>query len=240
MFNRRVVFFTGLLLILAMNSWVIAAQAPDMKFDHNHTFQEVVDYLNGMVKAYPKLALLHSIGKSYLGNDLLVIVITNQETGKCKDKPGYWFDGNLHASEVMGAEVCLHTIHTLLTQYGKDPAITKLVDTRTIFIMPKLNPDGSDHYLTKPDSMRSSVRPHDSDRDGLLDEDPPEDIAEEKMEWEDTGVSLNLNFNDEMARKLRQIVSATEHPGEGFDAGLLERILNGMADIDPSIDGSGY
>ena len=24
--------------------------------------------------------------------------------GKCKDKPGFWFDGNLHASEVMGKE----------------------------------------------------------------------------------------------------------------------------------------
>jgi hypothetical protein len=158
------------------NSQAISAQAAEMKFDHNHTFQEVVDYLNGMVKAYPKLARLHTIGKSYLGNDLLVIVISNQDTGKCKDKPGYWFDGNLHASEVMGAEVCLHTIHTLLTQYGKDPAITHLVDTRTIYIMPKLNPDGSDHYLTKPDSMRSSVRPHDTDGDGLLDEDPSEDL----------------------------------------------------------------
>jgi hypothetical protein len=45
-----------------------------------------------------------------------------------------------------------------------------------MYIMPKLNPDGSDHYLTKPDGMRSSVRPHDSDRDGSLDEDPPEDL----------------------------------------------------------------
>lgn len=179
MFSRRFWFsvsFVILMLIFIGNSRAIAAQSPELKFDHNHTFQEVVDYLNGMVKAFPKLARIHTIGKSYLGKDLLVMAITNQDTGKCKEKPGYWFDGNLHASEVMGAEVCLHTIHTLLTQYGKDPAITDLVDTRSIYIMPKLNPDGSDHYLTKPDSMRSSVRPHDSDRDGLLDEDPPEDL----------------------------------------------------------------
>lgn len=179
MFKRHVCLTVSLVFLMLFcigNSQATAAQAPEMKFDHNHTFQEVVDYLNGMVKAYPKLARVHTIGKSYLGKDLLVIVISNQDKGKCKDKPGYWFDGNLHASEVMGAEVCLHTIHTLLTQYGKDPAITNLVDTRTIYIMPKLNPDGSDHYLTKPDSMRSSVRPHDSDRDGLKDEDPPEDL----------------------------------------------------------------
>ena len=179
MFNRHFwlsAAFAAFGLLFIGNPQAIAAQTPDLKFDHNHTYQEVVDYLNGMVEAFPKLARVHTIGKSYLGKDLLVIAITNQDTGKCKDKPGFWFDGNLHAGEVMGAEVCLNTIHTLLTQYGKDPAITELVDTRSIYIMPKLNPDGSDHYLLKPDSMRSSVRPHDSDQDGLLDEDPSEDL----------------------------------------------------------------
>lgn len=153
-----------------------AATTSELKFDHNHTYGEVVVYLQGVIESFPKLAKLHNIGKSYLGKDLLVLEITNQDTGKGLEKPGYWFDGNLHASEVMGTEVCLKTIHTLLTQYGKDPGITNLIDTRTVYIMPKLNPDGSDHYLTKPDGMRSSVRPHDSDRDGLLDEDPPEDL----------------------------------------------------------------
>jgi len=148
----------------------------ELKFDHNHTFAEVVKYLNDVVKKHPKLARLHTIGKSYLGNDLLVLEITNMETGQALEKPGYWIDGNLHASEVMGAEVCLKTIQTLVTQYGQDDHITNLVNTRTIYIMPKLNPDGSDHYLTKPDRMRSSVRPHDTDRDGALDEDPPEDL----------------------------------------------------------------
>jgi hypothetical protein len=178
MFNRHFWISVSIVILLLGFAWnsQAAAQAPELKFDHNHTFQEVADYLNGMVEAFPKLARVHTIGKSFLGKDLLVIAITNQDTGKCKDKPGFWFDGNLHAGEVMGAEVCLNTIHTLLTRYGKDPAITELVDTRSIYIMPKLNPDGSDHYLLNPDSMRSSVRPHDSDQDGLLDEDPPEDL----------------------------------------------------------------
>ncbi|MFC1565260.1 M14 family metallopeptidase, partial [candidate division KSB1 bacterium] len=145
-------------------------------FDHNHTFSETVDYLNSVVRAYPDITKLHVIGKSYLGKDLIVIEITNHETGDGLSKPGYWFDGNLHAGEVMGAEVSLKTIDVLVKQYGKDPYVTDLVDTRTIYIMPKLNPDGSDHYLTKPDGMRSSVRPHDSDTDGQKDEDPPDDL----------------------------------------------------------------
>jgi hypothetical protein len=42
--------------------------------------------------------------------------------------------------------------------------------------MPKVNPDGSDHYITKPDGMRSVVRPFDDDDDGQADEDPPDDL----------------------------------------------------------------
>ena len=30
-----------------------------------------------------------------------------------------------------------------------------------------------------------------------VEEDPPEEIVDNKMEWEDTGTSYNLNFNDE-------------------------------------------
>ncbi len=151
------------------------AKPAKLKFDHNYTFKEVVTYLQEVVEAYPSITRLHNIGKSYLGKDLLVLEITNQSQDGLK-KPGYWIDGNLHSSEVMGADVCLKTIETLVTQYGRDPFITNLLDTRTIYILPKFNPDGSELYLTTPLRNRSSVRPYDQDGDGLKDEDPPEDL----------------------------------------------------------------
>ncbi len=162
--------------LLAFNSAPCMAQAPELRFDHNHNYAEVADYLQRVVRAYPNITKLHTIGQSFEGRDLLVLEVTNQSTGDALAKPGFWMDGNLHASEVMGAEVSLKNIDVLINGYGNDPFITNLVDTRTIYIMPKLNPDGSDYYLTKPDGMRSSVRPHDSDRDGAIDEDPPEDL----------------------------------------------------------------
>lgn len=173
---RRLLSFTVLLLALSSAPFGEKAQAQELTFDHNHTYAEVVEYLNQVARAYPGITTLHNIGKSYQGRDLLVLEVTSKETGKGLEKPGYWIDGNLHSSEVMGAEVTLHNIDTLVKGYGSDSFITDLVNTRTIYLMPKLNPDGSDHYLTKPDGMRSSVRPHDSDRDGAFDEDPGEDL----------------------------------------------------------------
>ncbi|MDH4257677.1 MAG: M14 family zinc carboxypeptidase, partial [Candidatus Aminicenantes bacterium] len=54
-----------------------AATTSELKFDHNHTYGEVVVYLQGVIESFPKLAKLHNIGKSYLGKDLLVLEITN-------------------------------------------------------------------------------------------------------------------------------------------------------------------
>jgi murein tripeptide amidase MpaA len=156
-----------------------AASIDKLRFDHNYTNSEVVAYLEEVTRSFPNITKLHHVGKSYLGKDLFILEITNQEIGDALEKPGYWLSANIHAGEVFGPAICLKTIETMVTQYGKDPLITNLVDTRTAYIMPKINPDGSDYYLTKPDGM-SHGRPYDSDRDGLLDEDPPEDLNKDR------------------------------------------------------------
>ncbi|MEJ8566461.1 M14 family metallopeptidase [Elongatibacter sediminis] len=169
--------FPQFLLLIAMGAplaW--GAQAPRIKFDHVHTYAEVVSYLEEVVAAYPEITRLHTIGQSYLGKDLLVLELTNRETGDGLDKPGYWIDGNLHAGEVAGGEIALHTIKTLTSGYGSDPKITSVLDDKVFYIMPKLNPDGSDHVITRPDNLRSVVRPFDDDGDGQKDEDPGEDL----------------------------------------------------------------
>jgi hypothetical protein len=43
--------------------------------------------------------------------------------------------------------------------HGKEPEVTRLLDTRTLYLRPKFNPDGADYCLTQPDSLRSTVRP---------------------------------------------------------------------------------
>ncbi len=67
-----------------------------------------------------------------------------------------------------------------------------------------------------------------------VEEDPPEEILDDKMEWEDTGTSFNLNFNDETDTKLHQILSAVEHPGGGFDEEMRVRITDGMMELNPT------
>ncbi len=182
---------------------------PEIVFDHIHTYQEVVDYLNAVAEHYPALTELHTIGKSYLGNDLLVLEITNRETGEGSSKPGYFIDGSLHSGEVFGGEVCLHTIQTLLTGYGTVPQITDLLDTRVFYVMPKLNPDGSEYAITMPGGMRSVVRPFDDDGDGVEDEDPSEDLNGDgyitRMRVRDENGSSRTSPEDPRLMERRQV-----------------------------------
>jgi len=147
-----------------------------MDFSHYHKYDEVLYFLNKWVKDYPNIVELYSVGKSFEGRDIWQITITNKATGKDTDKPAMFIEGNRHSGEVTGAESALWFGWYVLSNYGKDPEITRLVDTKTLYLKPKNNPDGSELYLNTAQSNRSTVKPYDDDRDGLLDEDPPEDL----------------------------------------------------------------
>ncbi len=168
-----------LLSVLIFGSLFSFAQKEDPKnpdWTRLHTTAMAYDLLNGWASAYPNLTKVYSIGQTLKGTSLTVIEITNKQTGAAEDKPAYYYDGNIHAGELTGAEVALHYAWYLLTNYDKNPRIKNLLDTRTIYIRPKFNPDGADIALTTPQPLRSTPRPYDEDMDGLLDEDPGNDL----------------------------------------------------------------
>jgi len=144
-----------------------------------HSTNEAYALLESWAALFPNLTNLYTIGHTLKGTPLEVLEITNKQTGSASEKPAYYYDGNIHSGELTGAEVVLHFAWYLLFNYGKDPYVTQLVDTRTFYIRPKFNPDGADIALNTPFNLRSTPRPYDEDGDGLLDEDPPNDLNED-------------------------------------------------------------
>ncbi len=145
-------------------------------WDRYHSSAEVHALLRSWAERYPALVNVVTIGETLRGTPLLVLEITNKTTGPAAEKPGYYYDGNVHAEELTGAEVALHFAWHVLSRYGRDSRITRLLDTRVLYVRPKFNPDGADIALATPHNPRSTPRPYDEDRDGLLDEDPPNDL----------------------------------------------------------------
>lgn len=174
---KHIYLFTALFFLL--NTTICFSQSENgmhPKWDKFHTSNEANTLLESWSKAFPELTNLFSIGNTIKGSPLMVLEITNKKTGKADSKPAYYYDGNIHAGELTGAEVALHYAWYLLTNYENSSRIKNLLDTRVIYIRPKFNPDGADLALQTPTVLRSTPRPYDEDFDGLLDEDPGNDL----------------------------------------------------------------
>jgi hypothetical protein len=168
----------GVLLASSIGLRSQAAAAPlAINWTEYHDFAAVTKILNGLTAQYKNLSKVYSVGKSFQGRDLWCIEVTNYATGAPETKPGIYLDGNTHAGEISGTEVCLYLANYLLTNYGKDPGVTKLVDTRVFYVIPRVNPDGSEEYLRKPGApVDPNTKKFDDDGDGRLDEDLAEDL----------------------------------------------------------------
>jgi len=192
--RRTTLALAALLFGVAVAGAPLVAQslvAPDGSIDLNRYYmaEETNQMLREWNALFPELTEVQQIGESLLGAPLMVITITNEATGPAHEKPAYYVDGGLHAAELTGSAVATHFIEHLLTEYGSDPRVTRLVDTRTLYVRPKFNPDGSDLVLSTDLALRSSVNPVDQDRDGVADEDPANDLDGDgwitQMRWLD-------------------------------------------------------
>ena len=147
---------------------------PAARFDKFYKYDELTSILQAWAEEHPKRLRLSAIGKSFAGRDIWLATVTNFATGPDAEKPAFWIDANIHATEVTGCTAALYLIHKLLTQYGVDEKVTRVMDTRTLYIVPRLNPDGAELALAdRPRFIRSSVRPYPrlDQQDGLLEED---------------------------------------------------------------------
>ena len=136
------------------------APIPVPRFDQFYRHAELTRLLQDYAAALPGLIELRSIGKSFEGRDIWLVVVTNKATGADTDKPAFWADGNIHAAELTASTACLYWLHQLVAGYGTDPQITHLLDTRAIYLCPRLNPDGAELALAdKPRHIRSGTRP---------------------------------------------------------------------------------
>ncbi len=150
-----------------------------LRFDFYYSYEQVVEALKALNKAYPELTTLDLVGKSEENREIYALTVNNPKTGDPLSKPGVYVDGNIHGNEIQASEVCLYFLNQLLTKYGENERITRMVDKNAYYVLPTVNVDGRYHFFTDPNtssSNRGLRRPKDDDRDGLFDEDFMDDL----------------------------------------------------------------
>jgi murein tripeptide amidase MpaA len=138
----------------------------ELRFDRFYRHAELVEILQGFARRRPELFAVEVIGRSHEGREILVVTATHAATGAAADKPGFWIDGNIHAAELTASTACLCYLDTLERGYGSDADITRLLDTRALYVCARINPDGAEWALAdRPRFIRSSTRPYPFDED---------------------------------------------------------------------------
>jgi murein tripeptide amidase MpaA len=146
----------------------------NLTFDHLYPYTELTDALQTLATEHPELLDLSTIGTSHEGRAIWLATITNPVTGPHDEKPALFVEANIHATEITASTAALHLVHHLLTRYGDDAAVTRAVDTRTFYVVPRLNPDGVEMALAEaPTFLRSSTRiyPRPDQQPGLVEQD---------------------------------------------------------------------
>ena len=129
-----------------------------LPFDHILRYDELTALLHDWASARPGLLEVGSIGVTPEGRELWFVTITNRATGPGTEKPALLVDGNMHALEWTGGVAALNFIWTLLRDYGRDERVTRLVDTRCLYVLPRLSPDGVEATLQEGRIIRSVAR----------------------------------------------------------------------------------
>jgi murein tripeptide amidase MpaA len=162
---------------------------PRVDFSRFPRHAELVAHLHAFAADYAHLIELSVIGHSYEKRDIYLVAITNRGTGPAQDKPAYWVDGNIHATELLGSTACLYLLQTLLTGYGTDADITRCLDTRAFYICPRVNPDGAEWALAeRPIMVRSGTRRY------PYDEEPAEGLTTQDIDGD--GRILQMRIAD--------------------------------------------
>lgn len=106
-----------------------------------HTVAEAHAEMVSYVAAHPAIAFLDTLGFSVEGRAIEAVKISDNVATQ-ESEPEMLIVGCHHARELMSVEIPLYVMRRLLDGYGTDPILTNLVNTRQIWIVPIVNPDG--------------------------------------------------------------------------------------------------
>ena len=177
----------------------MAEQPVHVPFDRFVKFPELSEILQALAARYPDLLELSSVGRSFEDRDIWLCTITNAATGSHDEKPAIWIDANIHATELTGSTAALYLVNKLLTEYGTDDNVTRALDTRTFYVVPRMGPDGAELAMgERPRYVRSSSRPYPrtDQQDGLIAQDMDGDGRILMMRIEDPNGTWKVSTAD--------------------------------------------
>jgi hypothetical protein len=182
--------------------------------------------LVSLAEGNPSLVRVEGIAQSMHKRKVWLVELGKGTKQDRQVRPAILVVAGIEGNDIIGCTIAVTWVEDLIEQNENDAEIAKLLQTTTIYIVPRLNPDAAEHFFAdlKLETSKNH-KPVDDDHDGLLDEDGPEDLNNDglitRMRIEDPEGEYILDPNDDRllmkADHLKSEVGAWRYLREGVD-----------------------
>ncbi len=111
--------------------------------------EQYVEQYDRLLRQYPRITKRVKLGESIQGRDIVAIKVSRnasrQPDGR---KPAVLYNAMQHAREWLAGETCRRTLDYFTTNYGANARVTRLVDSRELWFLCMVNPDGYEYTFT--------------------------------------------------------------------------------------------
>ncbi|XP_016068886.1 PREDICTED: carboxypeptidase A4 [Miniopterus natalensis] len=104
-----------------------------------HSLDAIYQEMDSIAGDFPDLASRVKIGRSFENRPMYVLKFS---TGNDSQRPAIWLNAGIHSREWISQATAMWTARKIVSDYGKEPAITSILEKMDVFLLPVANPDG--------------------------------------------------------------------------------------------------
>lgn len=124
-------------------------------------------------------ATLRSLARTAGGRELWALTLASPGPVGPHERPAILLVGGVNADHALGGEIVVRLAERLARAAAADPdgETATMLRQCTLIVIPRLNPDGYERLFAPVRfEARTNLRPLDDDRDGVVEEDGPNDL----------------------------------------------------------------
>ncbi|XP_077713469.1 carboxypeptidase A4 isoform X2 [Canis aureus] len=104
-----------------------------------HSLEAIYREMDSIARDFPALVSRVKIGHSFENRPMYVLKFS---TAEGRRRPAIWLNAGIHSREWISQATAIWTARKIVSDYGKDPALTSILEKMDIFLLPVANPDG--------------------------------------------------------------------------------------------------
>ncbi len=126
---------------------------------------------------YPQRVRVRSLAQTLQTNQVWLAEVGTGDSDSRQRRPALLLVAGIDGWDLAGTATALFWLEDILKRSGEEEKLRGLLDTTTVYVFPRVNPDGARHFFTRPQREQAvNDRPVDEDHDGLIDEDEADDL----------------------------------------------------------------